>query len=119
MKRILLLLVLAGGGTAVYYSTRTGPAPLILTGIVTTEDVIVSPQVGGQISRLLVKEGDRVRRDDLVATMTTDELRADREYYAQTGRSIESQVGENEAALRFEQRQLEDRVQQAQAVLGA
>ena len=119
MKRILLLLVLAGGGTAVYYSTRTGPAPLILTGIVTTEDVIVSPQVGGQISRLLVKEGDRVRRDDLVATMTTDELRADREYYAQTVRSIESQVGENEAALRFEQRQLEDRVQQAQAVLWA
>ncbi len=119
MKRILVLLILAGSGAAVYYTMRTGPVPLVLTGIVTTENVIVSPQMGGQIGQLLVKEGDTVQRDQLVAVMTRDELQADREYYARTVQSIESQVGENEAALRFEQRQLEDRVQQAQANLAA
>jgi HlyD family secretion protein len=98
---------------------RPRPTPLVLTGIVTTEDVIVSPQVGGQIGQLLVKEGDQVQRDQLVAVMMTDELQADREYYAHNVDSIASQVGENEANLRYEQRQTEDRVQQAQANLDA
>jgi HlyD family secretion protein len=115
MKRILIFLLLAGSATAAYYAMRPGPEALILTGIVTTEDVIVSPQVGGQIRQLLVKEGDSVHRNQLVAVMTTAELQADREYYARTVQSIESQVGENQAALRYEQRQTEDRVQQAQA----
>ena len=119
MRRILmlvLLLVIAGGA---YYTMRPVPMPLILTGIVTTEDVIVSPQVGGQIGQLLVKEGDAVQRNQLLAVMMTDELQADRAYYAHTVDSIASQVGENEAQLRYEQRQTEDRIQQAQASLDA
>ncbi len=92
---------------------------MLLTGIVTTENVIVSSQVGGQIGQLLVKEGDAVQRNQLLAVMTTDELQADRAYYAHTVESIESQVGENEAALRYELRQTEDRVQQAEASLEA
>ena len=119
MKRVFILLLLLAGGAAVYYAMRPRPTPLVLTGIVTTEDVIVSPQVGGQIGQLLVKEGDQVQRDQLVAVMMTDELQADREYYAHNVDSIASQVGENEANLRYEQRQTEDRVQQAQANLDA
>jgi len=113
---LVLLLVIAGGA---YYTMRPVPMPLILTGIVTTEDVIVSPQVGGQIGQLLVKEGDAVQRNQLLAVMMTDELQADRAYYAHTVDSIASQVGENEAQLRYEQRQTEDRIQQAQASLDA
>ncbi len=117
MKRLVFLLILAGGVALAYYSMRQPPGPLILTGIVTTEDVIVGPQVGGQIGQLLVKEGDQVQRNQLVAVMATDELQADRAYYARTVDSIQSQVGENEAALRYEQRQTEDQIQQAQAAL--
>ena len=117
MKRLVFLLILAGGAGLAYYSMRQPPGPLILTGIVTTEDVIVGPQVGGQIGRLLVKEGDPVQRNQLVAVMATDELQADRAYFARTVDSIQSQVGENQAALRYEQRQTEDQIQQAQAAL--
>ncbi|PYR83815.1 MAG: hypothetical protein DMG18_11560 [Acidobacteria bacterium] len=117
MKRLILLLIVAGGALGAYYSMRRPPGPLVLTGIVTTEDVMVGPQVGGQISQLLVKEGDPVGRNQLIAVMATAELEADRAYYARTVESIQSQVGENEAALRYEQRQTEDQIQQAQAAL--
>src|SRR5437870_199294 len=116
MKRLLLLLIV-GGAVGAYYSMLRAPGPLVLTGIVTTEDVMVGPQVGGQISQLLVKEGDPVGRNQLIAVMATAELEADRAYYAHTVESMQSQVGENEAALRYEQRQTEDQIQQAQAAL--
>jgi HlyD family secretion protein len=117
MKRLILLLILAGGAVAGYYSMLSPPGPLVLTGIVTTEDVIVAPQVGGQIGQLMVKEGDQVSRNQLIAVMATAELEADRAYYERTVESIQSQVGENEAALRYEQRQTEDQIQQAEAAL--
>src|SRR5437899_5011918 len=117
MKRLILLLIVAGGALGAYYSMRRPPGPLLLTGIVTTEDVMVGPQVGGQIGQLLVKEGDPVGRNQLIAVMATAELEAAQAYYARTVESIQSQVGENEAALRYEQRQTEDQIQQAQAAL--
>ena len=117
MKRFILLLILVGGAAGVYYSMHQPPGPLILTGIVTTQDVIVGPQVGGQIGQLLVKEGDQVQKNQLVAVMATEELRADRAYYGHQVESIQSQVGENEAALRYEQRQTEDQIQQARAAM--
>ena len=48
MKRIarpLLLLVIVGAAGAYWYSQRP-PAELMLTGIVTTHEVVVSPQIG-------------------------------------------------------------------------
>jgi HlyD family secretion protein len=117
MKKLIFLLIVAGVAAGAYYSMHQPPGPLILTGIVTTEDVLVGPQVGGQIGQLLVKEGDAVQRNQLVAILTTDELAASRAYYARTADSIQSQVGENEASLRLQQRQTEDQIQQAQAAL--
>ena len=54
---VLLVLVLAAGAGAYAYR-RMAPAALVLTGIVTTNDVIVSPQIAGQIGQLLVDGGD-------------------------------------------------------------
>ena len=63
-KRLpLLLAAVLVIGAGAYYYLRAQPATLVLTGLVTTNDVIVSAQVAGQISQLLVKEGDVVRRD--------------------------------------------------------
>ena len=117
MKRLIILLLVAGGAAAAYYAMRKPPGPIVLTGIVTTQDVVVAPQLGGQIGQLLVKEGDSLQKNQLVAVMTTDELKADRAYYAHQVESIQSQVGENEAQLRFEQRQTEDQIHQARAAL--
>jgi HlyD family secretion protein len=110
---LLLLIVLGAGGWYVWQRTR--PTELVLTGIVTTSDVIVSPLAGGQIATLLVKEGDAVKKDQVIATITPDELRADRAYYDQSAQGLSSQVRQNEAALRFQEQQTLNAVKQAEA----
>jgi len=122
MKRLrpFLVLVIVGGlGYAVYAYVNRPPTSLTLTGIVTTNDVIVSPQIAGQIGRLMVKEGDEVKKDQLVAVITPDELKADTAYFAQNMEGLSSQVQESEAALRYQQRQLADQIAQAQSTLAS
>src|ERR1700675_4505475 len=108
-RKLLLALVvlILAAGVAAYVKWST-PTALVLTGIVTTNDVIVSPQIAGQIGQLLVNEGDPVKRDQLLATITPDELRTDIDYYAHTAEGFTSQVKESEAALRFQQQQMAD-----------
>jgi HlyD family secretion protein len=119
-KRAALLLVLllaAGGGTYAY--RRMAPPALVLTGIVTTNDVIVSPQIAGQIGQLLVTEGDVVKKDQLVAVIVPDELKADTAYFAQNVEGMSSQIRESEAALRLQERQTVDQIRQAESTLGS
>jgi HlyD family secretion protein len=113
---VLVAVSLVAGG---YYVATSRPAALVLTGIVTTNDVVVSPQIAGQISRLLVNEGDTVSRNQLLAVITPDELAADRAYYAQSAEGLTSQVKESEAALRYQERQTTDQIRQAEAMLAS
>jgi multidrug resistance efflux pump len=110
----ILLAAAAAGGYA-YLHTR--PTVLVLTGIVTTDDVIVSPQVAGRIGQLLVKEGDTVRHEQMLAVIEPDELRADTAYYAENVQGLSSQVRESEATLRFQQKQTADQIAQAESTL--
>jgi HlyD family secretion protein len=116
--RLVLLVVVAAGAGAYFYLHRA-PAALVLTGIVTTDDVIVSPQIGGQIEQLLVKEGDAVKKAQLVAVIVPDELRADTAYYTHNVAGLSSQVQESEAALRFQERQTADQILQAESNLAS
>jgi len=116
--RLLLLVVVAVGAGAYFYLHRA-PAALVLTGIVTTDDVIVSPQIGGQIEQLLVKEGDAVKKAQLVAVIVPDELRAETAYYTHNVAGLSSQVQESEAALRFQERQTADQILQAESNLAS
>src|SRR3954468_1793972 len=118
-KRLLPLLVLAAAGAGAYAYQRIGPAPLVLTGIVTTNDVIVGPQISGQIAQLLVTDGDTVKKDQLVAVIAPDELKADTTYFSQNVAGLSSQVRESEAALRFQERQVGDQIRQAESTLAS
>jgi len=118
-KRIPFLLLLAVAGGLGYYFYSRPPAALVLTGLVTTDDVTVSPQIGGQISQLLVAEGDTVKKEQLLAVITPDELRAESLFYAQSAAGLTSQVAESEAALRFQERQTADQIRQAESTLAA
>jgi len=121
MKRLvrLAIVLLLVGAAGSYYYLRARPTSLVLTGIITTHDVIVSAQVPGQISRLLVKEGDLVKRDQVIAEIRPDELRADSAYFAQAAQGANSLVEQNAAALRWEESQTTQQVQQAEAALAA
>lgn len=98
---------------------RSRETPLVLSGIVTTGDVVISPQVGGQVGKLLVEEGDSVAKGQLLAVITPAELAADQAYYAHSAEGNKGDVRQSEAALRFEERQASERVKEAQANLAA
>jgi multidrug resistance efflux pump len=119
MRRAVLPILIVAIAAAVYYVVHAGPSTLTLTGIVTTNDVIVSPQIAGQVSRLEVREGATVKRDQLLAVIAPEELRADTEYYAHSAEGLTSQVRESEAALRLQERQTTDQISQAEASLAS
>ena len=118
-KRLPILLLLIAAGAAGYYFYSRPPTMLVLTGIVTTNDVVVSPQIGGQIDQLLVNDGDQVKRDQIIAVIRPDELRAESAYYAQNAAGVSAQVEASEAALRYQQLQTLDQVRQAESTLSA
>jgi multidrug resistance efflux pump len=118
-KFVAAILVLLAAAIATYYYVASRPTSLVLTGIVTTNDVIVSPQISGQIRQLLVREGDAVKKGQLLAVMTPDELKADSAYFAQSAEGLSSQVQQSEAALRFQELQTTDQIRQAEATLAA
>jgi multidrug resistance efflux pump len=115
MKKAFLLLVLALAAGGVYSYVSARPRALVLTGIVTTNDVVVSPQIAGLIDRLLVREGDTVKAGQLVAVIAPEELKADIAYYAHSAQGLGDQVQQAAAALRFQQRQTADQIRQAEA----
>src|SRR4029079_1023182 len=100
MKRIirpvLLLVLVAGAGY--YWYTRRDPGDIVLTGIVTTHEVVVSPQIAGRSDKLLVDEGDTVQTDQLVAVLAPDELREEQAFYTHTAAGAGSHVSERHTA---------------------
>jgi multidrug resistance efflux pump len=118
-KRVLLVLVLVAAGGALYAYTRPGPDTLVLTGVVTTDDVLVSPQIAGLVQELRVVEGEQVKKGQTLALIAPEELQAETAYYAQNAEGLKSHVRESEAALRLEQRQTADQIAQAESALAA
>jgi HlyD family secretion protein len=118
-KRLLTLTLIAIIAAAAYYVYSRPPSALVLTGIVTTHEVVVSPQIGGKIDQLLVTEGNQVKKDQMLAVITPDELMAESAFYEQSAAGVSSQVHESEAALRFQERQTVDQIRQAESTLAA
>jgi HlyD family secretion protein len=118
-RRILTLLLLAAAGVSVAYISLRRPTSLVLTGIVTTNDVIVSPQIDGRLAKLLVVEGDRVARDQVIAIIDPRELAADSEYFSSSEAGAGAQVREAEAALHYQEHQTTDAIAQAASTLAS
>ncbi len=122
MKRILrlvILLVLAAAGVAGYQYVNRPPTSLVLTGVVTTHDIVVGPQIGGRLDRVMVNEGDTVKAGQLLAVLSPDELQAESSYATQNVAGLTSQVRQAEAALRYEQRQMDEQIRQAESTLAS
>jgi len=122
MKRKILLplaLLAVMGSGLVYYKEMMRPQGMVLTGVVTTDDVVVSSQIQGQLARLLVKEGDTVQAGQLLAVIQPQELAADRAYYSSTEQSAAAQVNQAESSLKYQESQTRDQIRQAEAALAA
>ena len=119
MKKLLPLLLVLAIGVGAYVYFNQPPTALVLTGLVTTNDVVVGPQIGGRIDELRVKEGDTVKRGQIVAVIAPDELRAESAYAVHNVEGIASQIQQSQAALRYEEQQMGEQVRQAESTLAS
>ena len=117
--RLVVVLVLLAAAVASYYFYFRPQKSLVLTGIVTTNDVVVSPQVDGRLAELKVAEGDVVTKDQVVALIDPREMQADSAYYSSAERGVGSQVAEAQAALRYQEKQTIDQIAQATSTLAS
>ncbi len=95
---ILVILVLAVAG-GIYYAMTRSPAKIILTGVVTTDEVIVSPQIQGRLQQLFVKEGDTVTNGELLAEIQPQTQQADVKFYASSEQQAAADLAQAQADL--------------------
>ena len=121
MKRRLpiLLILIVVVGAIIYYTNYRTPSEIQLTGIVTTDDVIVGTQVQGRLQKMHVDQGDVVKKGQLLAEIQPDQWQADMSYYEHSQAQATTQVAQSEADLRFMELQTKNQIAQAEANLAA
>src|SRR5260370_37245849 len=102
-KTLMLLVALAALAVAISYRTIRHAKEIMLTGIVTTDQVSVSSEIQGRLQRLLVNQGDAVTSHELVAIIRPQEQQADMAYYASSEQQSAAQVAQAEADLKFQE----------------
>jgi HlyD family secretion protein len=92
---------------------------LVLTGIVTTDDVIVSPEIQGRLQELTVKEGDAVKAGQLLGRIEPQEGQADLSFYENSERQAAATVTSAQADLQYQRDLTQGQIKQAEAVLAS
>lgn len=121
MKRRLPLLIagLAALAAVLYYAASSRVQDIVLTGIVTTDDVIVGSEVQGRLQQLLVKQGDQVKQGQLLGLIQSEEWKADMAFYADSEQQSAAHVTQAEADVRYQETQTREGTGQAAARLAA
>src|SRR5262249_24651692 len=118
-KIFVLLGVLAVIAFAYYWISTPSNRDLVLIGTVDANQVIVSPQTAGRISKLLVDEGTPVKQGDLIAIIDPAELEAQARAAAAMIDSLRSQVSASQATEQATTGSTTSSVANAQAKLEA
>jgi multidrug resistance efflux pump len=121
MKRkiriVILALVVIGGVIGFIVSNRAHD--IVVTGIVTTDSVIVGSEITGRLQELRVKEGDTVKSNDLLAVIRPEEWQADVNFYTKSQDQSAAQVTQAAANLKFEEAQTTNQIKEAEANLAS
>jgi len=118
-QKAALASVALGAAGALAAAARARPAPLLLSGLITTDEVVVAPAAAGRLFRLRVQEGDPVTAGQVLAELEPAELEADRTYWTESATAADAEVGEGAAAVRYQERETAARVRQAAASVAA
>jgi multidrug resistance efflux pump len=120
MKRSRIILVTAVAVVAaVLVVGRLVRHRLVLTGIVTTDGIIVSSEIEGRLQQLSVEQGAVVRKGDLLGVVALPEWKADAAYYAANEKGAEAQVLQAQADLAYQEALTDSQIRQAQANLAS
>ena len=98
-KIAFIALVLAAGAAAIYYALLPPPAEITLTGVVTTDEVIVAPEIQGRLQKLNVQQGDTVTNGELLAEIQPEQWQADMAYYASSQQQSTADLAQAQADL--------------------
>ncbi|HZR18074.1 MAG TPA: efflux RND transporter periplasmic adaptor subunit [Verrucomicrobiae bacterium] len=117
--RILLPLLVLACAAIVYFVSVNRPKVLRLTGVVTSDSVVVSSEVQGRLEHLAVQQGDSVHKGQLLAMIQPQEWKADMSFYANAEQQSAAQVSQAEADLRYQEALTTNQTAQAEANLAA
>jgi RND family efflux transporter MFP subunit len=98
-KLIIVIFLIVLAIVVTWYVTTGNARGIVLTGIVTTDEVIVSPEIQGRLQELLVKEGDVVTNGELLALIQPEEQQADVAFYTKNQQQSAAQVVQAQADL--------------------
>jgi HlyD family secretion protein len=84
MKRnlVIAVVIVLAVAASLFYANSHHPRSIVLTGIVTTDEVIVSSEIQGRLQHLYVQEGDTVTNGQLLAVIQPQEWQADLAFYS-------------------------------------
>src|SRR5262245_12631177 len=118
-KAPILMAVMALGVAGLLFALTRPPREMVLTGIVTTDEVMVSAEILGRVQRLLVKEGDATTNGQLLAVIQPQEWKADVAFYTSSLEQSGAQVAQAEADLKYQEAQTSSQIRQAEATLAS
>jgi RND family efflux transporter MFP subunit len=98
-RRFAIFLILVIVGVVLYFIFNRPPSEIDLTGVVTTDEVIVSPEIEGRIEQLLVDEGDVVTHGQLLARIQPALWNADAAFYASSEQQSTYNLAQAQADL--------------------
>jgi HlyD family secretion protein len=101
----------------VYVTTTPHSHDIPLIGIVTANEVIISPQVTGRLAHLYVDEGANVKQGQLIAELDPTDLQAQLAAAQANAAALEAKVTTSHATLSMTDAQTTAAVQQAEATL--
>ncbi len=114
-RRRILIVAAAGLAVVIALALSFSRPRLVLTGLVTTDETIVSSEIQGRLQQLAVSPGDVLKRGQLVGTIAAAEWQADVSYADSLERSAAAQVEQAEADLDFQEKLTTQQVTQAEA----
>jgi HlyD family secretion protein len=118
-KNIVLILILVAVAIVLWRLFAPSAREILLTGMVTTDEVIVSSEVQGRLEQVLVRVGDEVTNGQLLAIIQPQQWAAEMEFYTNNARQSSSQVLEAAADLDFQEQQTSNTIRQSEANLAA
>jgi HlyD family secretion protein len=98
-RRFAILVLLVAVAVILYIVFNQPPNEIDITGVVTTDEVIVSPEIEGRIEQLLVNQGDTVTNGQLLAHIQPELWNADAAFYASSEQQSTYSLAQAQADL--------------------
>jgi HlyD family secretion protein len=115
---LIIVLVVALAAVLYIAAARRG-RQIVLTGMVTTDEVIASSEIQGRLQKLLVNEGDTVTNGQLLALIQPAERKTDLAFYTHGAAQSAAQVAQAGADLKYQEAQTSNLTWQSEANLAA